>query len=204
MLVFIHGGAFITGSNCTDTYGPDYLLLEDIVLVTPNYRLGILGFLSLEDQSLGVPGNAGLKDQRLALSWVQENIIKFNGDPNNVTIFGHSAGAISVHYQVLSSCSTNLFNKAIMFSGSTLCKWSKTVKFSIEKYLEILNIQVKSEKEALSILNGLSPQTLVKTAHEYIKVSIINDKYDILVDIFFFGFDDLGIFSYIKKCINFN
>jgi carboxylesterase type B len=102
VMVWIHGGGFSSGSGNSDTYGPEFLLTEDIVLVTINYRLGVFCFLSFEDASLEVPGNAGLKDMVMALKWVQKNISKFSGDPNNVTIFGESAGGISVHYLILS------------------------------------------------------------------------------------------------------
>lgn len=71
-------------------YGPGYLLDHDIILVTGNYRLGPLGFLSTEDENC--PGNFGFKDQHMMLEWVQENIDKFGGDKNSVTIFGESAG----------------------------------------------------------------------------------------------------------------
>jgi carboxylesterase type B len=101
-MFWIHGGKYKTGSNTSKRYGPEFLLTEDIVLVTINYRLGIFGFLNFEDASLGVPANTGLKDMVMALKWVQKNISKFSGDPNNVTIFGQSAGATSVHYLVLS------------------------------------------------------------------------------------------------------
>lgn len=90
VMVFIHGGGFMMGSGCTDAYGPDYILQKDVILVTFNYRLGVSGFLSLDDPALGVPGNAGLKDQTFALKWVQRNIENFGGDPNNVTIMGES------------------------------------------------------------------------------------------------------------------
>jgi cholinesterase len=66
------------------------LLQKDVVVVTFNYRLGAMGFLSLRDQKLNVPGNAGLKDQNMALNWVQRNIDKFGGDRNKVTVFGES------------------------------------------------------------------------------------------------------------------
>lgn len=71
-------------------YGPDFLLQKDVVVVSFNYRCGVLGFLSLDDPKLGVPGNAGLKDQVVALKWVRKNIKNFGGDPLNVTIFGES------------------------------------------------------------------------------------------------------------------
>lgn len=119
-MVYIHGGAFTRGSSGTEFYGPDFLLQKDIVLVTFNYRLGAFGFLTLNDPQAEVPGNAGLKDQSLALKWVKENIQFFGGDPNNITLFGESAGAISVHFHMLSKMSKNLFHRAIVQSGTAL------------------------------------------------------------------------------------
>jgi carboxylesterase type B len=84
----IHGGSFRYGSSKTDVYGPDYLLEKDVIVVSFNYRLGVFGFLSLEDESLNIPGNAGLKDQVFALKWIKNNIQNFGGDPENVTLFG--------------------------------------------------------------------------------------------------------------------
>lgn len=88
--VYIQGGGFQMSSSVDIMYGPDYLLQKDIVYVALNYRVGPMGFLSLKDPSLGVPGNAGLKDQLLALKWVKKNIAQFGGDPENITIFGTS------------------------------------------------------------------------------------------------------------------
>jgi cholinesterase len=82
------------------------------------------GFLSLDDPSLEVPGNAGLKDQNLALKWVRRNISNFGGDPNNITLFGESAGGSSVHYHMLSEKSKGLFDRAIVMSGCALNYWS--------------------------------------------------------------------------------
>lgn len=122
VMLWIHGGGFVTGSGSTEVHGPDYLIEHDVVLVTVNYRLGVLGFLCLDHEE--VPGNAGLKDQAMSLKWVQKNIVNFGGDPNKVTIFGESAGAASVHYQLLSPLSQGLFQHAIMQSGSALNKWA--------------------------------------------------------------------------------
>lgn len=71
-------------------YGPDYLIEKDVVLVSFNYRLGAIGFLSLDDQTLQIPGNVGLKDQVFALKWIQRNIHNFGGDRTRCTIFGES------------------------------------------------------------------------------------------------------------------
>lgn len=122
VMVWIHGGAFMIGSGSTESHGPDYLIEQDVVLVTVNYRLGVLGFLCLDHEE--VPGNAGLKDQVMAFQWIQKNIAKFGGDPNNVTIFGESAGGASIQYHLLSPLSQGLFQHAIMQSGSALNQWT--------------------------------------------------------------------------------
>lgn len=109
VMFFIHGGGFTTGSNDSEMYSPDYLIHQDVVLVTVNYRLGILGFINFEDETLGIHGNAGLKDIVLALKWVKKNINVFGGDPDNVTIFGNSAGGAAVHYLTLSPMSKGVF-----------------------------------------------------------------------------------------------
>lgn len=94
------------------------MIEEEVVLVTFNYRLQAFGFLSLDDPTLGIPGNAGLKDQVLALKWVKQNIMNFGGDPQNITIFGQSSGGGCAHYHILSPASKDLFQRSIIMSGS--------------------------------------------------------------------------------------
>ncbi|PSN36676.1 Venom carboxylesterase-6 [Blattella germanica] len=120
VIVNFHGGAFMYGSS--ELYGPKFLLDRDVILVTVNYRLGPLGFLSTEDEV--VPGNMGLKDQVVALRWVQRNIAAFGGNPASVTIAGQSAGGVSVHYHYLSPMSHGLFQRGIAMSGSAFCNWA--------------------------------------------------------------------------------
>ncbi|XP_049862485.1 juvenile hormone esterase-like [Schistocerca gregaria] len=124
VMFWVHGGGFGFGGG--SVYGPDFLLNYDVVLVTINYRLGTLGFLSTEDEA--APGNFGLKDQVAALRWVQENIAAFGGDPNTVTIFGESAGSVSVHFLALSPLARGLFHRVIMESGSALSPWAVVPK----------------------------------------------------------------------------
>jgi neuroligin len=120
VLVFIHGGGFSGGSS--QLYNAFVLAQRGMVVVTLNYRLGPLGFLSTETKS--APGNFGLHDQRLALKFIYENIQNFNGDRNNITLMGHEAGAASVSMHILSEHSRQYFHKAILLSGSDLCRWS--------------------------------------------------------------------------------
>ncbi|KAF5277168.1 hypothetical protein FQR65_LT03874 [Abscondita terminalis] len=117
VMVFFHPGGFQMGSANSEEYGPQYLLDHDIVLVVPNYRLATLGFLSTGDKE--APGNNGLKDQVQALKWVKANIASFGGDPEAVTIAGCSAGAMSVSLHLVSPLSKDLFDKAIIMSGSS-------------------------------------------------------------------------------------
>ncbi|XP_044745324.1 uncharacterized protein LOC123307172 [Coccinella septempunctata] len=166
VMVWIHGGAFIQGSNRTELYGPDYLMREDVIQVSINYRLGVFGFLSLEDESLGIPGNAGLKDQVQALKWVRDNIKNFGGDPNNVTIYGESAGAASVHYLLLSPTTKGLFHKAIMQSGCTLNPWALGQK-GVAIIAKYLGIKDTDEKQVLEQLMKICPKKLVTAEMKY-------------------------------------
>lgn len=120
VMIYIHGGGHCSGSSNLRSYSPDYIMMSDVVLVTFNYRLGPLGFLSLKDKSLDVPGNAGMKDQQLAIKFVKDNIQHFGGDPNNVTLFGHSSGGTCVSLHCTVESSRGLFNKAIIMSGSSV------------------------------------------------------------------------------------
>ncbi|EDV93364.1 esterase B1 [Drosophila grimshawi] len=128
VIVFIYGGGFQIGEATRDIYSPDYLMQKNVILVTLNYRLGALGFLSLSDRDLDVPGNAGLKDQVMALRWIHDNIAHFNGDPNNITLTGNSAGAASTQIMMTTEQTRGLFHKVILMSGSSLSCWANEPK----------------------------------------------------------------------------
>ncbi|XP_049938850.1 cholinesterase 1-like [Schistocerca serialis cubense] len=121
VLAWIPGGAYQHGGASLAGFGPDFFLDRGIVVVTMNYRLSALGFLSLEDEV--VPGNAGLKDQVMALEWVQKNIAAFGGDPSKVTIGGESAGGCSTSHHLLSSRSAGLFRGVISQNGQAVAPW---------------------------------------------------------------------------------
>lgn len=120
VMVWIHGGALYRGES--DTYDPTRLVEQGVVVVTLNYRLGWLGFLAhpslTAESSYGGSGNYGILDQQAALRWVQRNIWFFGGDPRNVTVFGESAGGLSVFTHLASPESAGLFDQAIAQSGS--------------------------------------------------------------------------------------
>ncbi|KAJ8732333.1 hypothetical protein PYW08_015063 [Mythimna loreyi] len=152
VMVYIHGGAFISGSGNAETYGPEYFFQHDVIIVTINYRLEVLGFLCLDTPE--VPGNAGMKDQVLALRWVKENISTFGGDPDNITIFGESAGAASVTYHMVSPMSQGLFNKAIAQSGVCLSYWS-IAHNPVERAFRAGKVLGKDTKDANELLQYL-------------------------------------------------
>jgi para-nitrobenzyl esterase len=114
VMAWIHGGALLGGDGGAD-WDPERLVDQGVVVVTLNYRLGSLGFLPHSE--LG-DSNFGFQDQQLALRWIQQNISAFNGDPDNVTIFGESAGGHSVLSHLASPTAAGLFHRAIVQSGS--------------------------------------------------------------------------------------
>jgi para-nitrobenzyl esterase len=121
VMVWIHGGAFVFGSGAQSTFSGEPFTRQDVILVTLNYRLGRFGFFAFPALSHERPdelkGNYAYMDQIAALTWVQQNILAFGGDPANVTIFGESAGGVSVHTLLTSPLSRGLFQKAIIQSG---------------------------------------------------------------------------------------
>jgi para-nitrobenzyl esterase len=120
VMVWIHGGALVTGES--DDYDATRIVEQgEVIVVTINYRLGALGFTAHPALTAESPdhasGNYGLMDQQEALRWVQRNILLFGGDPTRVTIFGESAGGLSVHSQLASPGAHGLFHRAIVESG---------------------------------------------------------------------------------------
>ncbi len=121
VLVWVHGGGFTTGTGASGIYRGDRMARRgDVVVVTFNYRLGALGFVAhrhLQDGQSPGCGNWGLEDQVLALEWVQENVGRFGGDPHNVTVFGESAGSMSIAALMATKACGRLFHKAVLQSG---------------------------------------------------------------------------------------
>jgi para-nitrobenzyl esterase len=123
VMFWIHGGGYSGGASSEPRHNGDFLPLKGVVLVTINYRLGVFGFLATEEmakEANGAAGNYGLLDMVEALRWVKANIHGFGGDPNNVTIFGESAGSAAVSTLMASPAAKGLFQKAIGESGGAL------------------------------------------------------------------------------------
>ncbi len=121
VMVWLHGGAFVIGAGSQGIYNGAHLAARDCVIVTINYRLGAFGFLNLSDATGGqLPGTGseGIADQIFALHWVRRNIACFGGDPENITVFGESAGGMSVATLLSSPAANGLFHKAIVQSGA--------------------------------------------------------------------------------------
>lgn len=123
VLVYIHGGAYETGTGNDEDYsGLPMVAFEEVITVVINYRLNVFGFLSTGDAT--ARGNYGLLDQAEALKWVKANIQEFGGDQSRITIYGVSAGAGSVDFHLFSKYSRDLFDQAILQSGTAIVYWS--------------------------------------------------------------------------------
>jgi para-nitrobenzyl esterase len=163
VMVWIHGGALLTGSAAEPYYEPVALIGQSVIVVTVDYRLGKLGFfapkaLAEEAAKNDEPvGNYGIMDQIAALKWIRENIATFGGDPNNVTIFGESAGGRSVTWLMTSPAAKGLFHRAIAESAQqTPLRGQTEQRYGLppaqeldEKYMASLGVQALQELRAL-------------------------------------------------------
>ncbi|XP_042303356.1 LOW QUALITY PROTEIN: acetylcholinesterase-like [Sceloporus undulatus] len=157
VLVWIHGGGYyFIGTGSLDFYnGASLAATENVIVVSMNYRLGALGFLYLPP---AVPGNMGLWDQQLALTWVKENAAAFGGDPNRVTILGHSAGAASVGFHLLSPKSESLFAHAVLQSGAPNAIWAWSSPDEVKQksllFSKLMGCKEGNESEIVTCLQG--------------------------------------------------
>ena len=154
VMVWIHGGGFEMGSGSSPLYHGESFAHEGVVLVTLNYRLGSVGFLELGDldPNEAGSGNVGLLDQIAALEWVRDNIASFGGDPGNVTIFGESAGAMSVSLLLSMPRARGLFHKAIAQSGAaSAAKTPEQSQADLAEFLVATGLQTVEQLRAAPI-----------------------------------------------------
>ncbi|XP_049938132.1 venom carboxylesterase-6-like [Schistocerca serialis cubense] len=166
VLVWIPGGGYEGGGGTQADFGPDFFLEHGIIVVTINYRLAAFGFLSLEDEV--IPGNAGLKDQQMALQWVQRNIAAFGGDPARVTIGGESAGGCSASHHFTSPQSAGLFRGVIIQNGQSVSPWgifpnARDMAFRLGA---LLGLQTNDSQELAAFLRAQEASDLVDRGNE--------------------------------------
>ncbi len=177
VMVWVHGGSFVTGSGAGALYRGGLLAADgDVVVVTINYRLGILGFLAhpaladdgqswLDGQEWSGFGNWGLADQIAALAWVRDHIATFGGDPQNVTLFGESAGGMSVSALLAVPDTRGLFHRAVVESGPPYVAEADDATERAERLAVHLGVPMTREA-----LEQVSAEELVRAASEFARV----------------------------------
>nr|WP_154984289.1 carboxylesterase/lipase family protein [Paenibacillus xylanexedens] len=161
VMVWIHGGSFVTGSGSLPVYdGTQLAVRGDVIVVTINYRLGPLGFLHMAPLGDSYVSNAGLLDQVAALQWVKDNITAFGGDPGQVTVFGESAGSMSIAALMAMPAAKGLFQRAIMESGASQLMPSEQASALREGMLKVLGV----DRDNLAKLNSIPVEQIMAAA----------------------------------------
>lgn len=142
----IHGGSYRAGSSDSYFFGPDFIVEKQTILVTINYRLGMLGFLSLN--STEYSGNMGLKDQQLAMKWIHSNIDRFGGDSKRITIIGQSAGKRIASWCCVASFLTSIFS----FIRQCMCAFSH----AIDRIAEIFSQRDRNEWNGAKLMDNVN------------------------------------------------
>jgi len=168
VMVWIYGGGFTAGATSEPRQDGQFLAHRNVVVVSMNYRLGMLGFLAHPELTAASPhhasGNYGLMDQAAAIAWVRRNIRAFGGDPANITIFGESAGSFSVSAQMASPLTKDLIAKAIGESGAAF--YSSSIPFNSLKDREAHDSELTQKAlntTSLVALRKIPAETLAKT-----------------------------------------
>ncbi len=162
VMVWIHGGGFTVGGSALATYnGAKIASKTGTVLVSINYRLGPLGFLALPSLGEG-SGNFGILDQQAALAWVQKNIAAFGGDPKKVTIFGESAGSVSVGVHQASPGSKGLFHRAVMESGGLGETLTTKAKAETQGKQLVTKLKCDTAKDLMTCMRGAKADDVIK------------------------------------------
>lgn len=147
----------------SDHVHPENMMKKELIFVTIGYRVGILGFMSTQDEVM--PGNVGLKDQAFALKWVRENIANFHGDKDKITVAGFSAGGASTHLFYMSPLTENLFRNGISHSGCALNPWviQENAKEKAHKVADHVNCTKSDNVAMLKCLKEQPAKNLVAT-----------------------------------------
>ncbi len=169
VMVFIHGGAFVGGTANDPLFDGAKLAQAGLIVVSVNYRLGALGWLTHPTVPEGSSGNYGLMDQIAALHWVHDNIAAFAGDPNNVTLFGSGAGATSIALLMLCTQSRDLFQKAILQSvpGRARLRPAQEAEAAGREFAAALGQEIELRTATSAQLLAAEKRLLAKSSHSF-------------------------------------
>ncbi|XP_022222601.2 esterase E4 [Drosophila obscura] len=181
VIVYIHGGANVLGSgHSLYEAGPQYLLDHEVVFVAFNYRLGALGFLRPLGSS--VTGNFGFLDQVMALRWVRDHISRFGGDPENVTLFGMSAGSMAVSLHLASPLSWGLFHRAILMSGSATNHFAIDNVYWTQKLAREVGCPMYDAPDVVQCLRNVAWTRIVEVCKGWESFQFVNMKWNYEID----------------------